>query len=32
VLWIPVLLWIPVFLQYRESFNGIFSAKRATQV
>jgi uncharacterized membrane protein YphA (DoxX/SURF4 family) len=25
------ILWILVFLQYRESFNGIFSAKRATQ-
>jgi uncharacterized membrane protein YphA (DoxX/SURF4 family) len=24
-------LWIVVFLQYRESFNGIFSAKPATQ-
>src|SRR5258706_16306328 len=24
-------LWILVFLQYRESFNGIFSAKPATQ-
>ena len=24
-------LWVLVFLQYRESFNGIFSAKRATQ-
>jgi uncharacterized membrane protein YphA (DoxX/SURF4 family) len=25
------LLWVLVFLQYRESFNGIFSAKPATQ-
>ena len=24
-------LWVLVFLQYRESFNGIFSAKRTTQ-
>ena len=24
-------LWVLVFLQYRESFNGIFSAKPATQ-
>ena len=24
-------LWILVFLQYRESFKGIFSAKAATQ-
>ena len=24
-------LWVLVFLQYRENFNGIFSAKRATQ-
>jgi putative oxidoreductase len=24
-------LWIVVLLQYRESFNGIFSAKRATR-
>ena len=24
-------LWVLVFLQYRESFNGIFSAKRVTQ-
>jgi len=22
-------LWVLVFLQYRESFNGVFSAKRA---
>jgi putative oxidoreductase len=25
-------LWVLVFLQYRESFNGIFSAKRTTPV
>jgi len=25
------LLWVLVFLQYRKSFNGIFSAKAATQ-
>jgi putative oxidoreductase len=25
-------LWVLVFLQYRESFNGIFSAKPATHV
>jgi len=24
-------LWILVFLQYRRSFNGIFSARPATQ-
>jgi putative oxidoreductase len=24
-------LWVPVFLQYRESFTGIFTAKPATQ-
>jgi putative oxidoreductase len=24
-------LWVLVFLQYRENFNGIFSPKRATQ-
>ena len=24
-------LWVLVFLQYRESFNGIFTAKPATQ-
>jgi putative oxidoreductase len=24
-------LWVLVFLQYRESFNGMFSAKRTTQ-
>jgi putative oxidoreductase len=26
------LLWVLVFLQYRENFNGIFSARPATQV
>ena len=28
---VACVLWILVFLQYRESFNGIFSAKPATQ-
>src|SRR5450631_3700804 len=28
---VACVLWVLVFLQYRESFNGIFSAKRATQ-
>ncbi len=28
---VACLLWILVFVQYRESFNGIFSAKPATQ-
>jgi putative oxidoreductase len=28
---VACLLWILVFLQYRESFKGIFSAKPATQ-
>ena len=28
---VACVLWMLVFLQYRESFNGIFSAKPATQ-
>jgi hypothetical protein len=28
---VACVLWILVFLQYRESFKGIFSAKAATQ-
>jgi putative oxidoreductase len=28
---VACVLWVLVFLQYRESFNGIFSAKPATQ-
>jgi len=28
---LATVLWILVFLQYRASFNGIFSAKPATQ-
>ena len=28
---VACVLWILVFLQYRESFNGIFTAKPATQ-
>jgi hypothetical protein len=28
---VACVLWILVFLQYRESFKGIFSAKPATQ-
>jgi uncharacterized membrane protein YphA (DoxX/SURF4 family) len=28
---LAAVLWVLVFLQYRESFNGIFSAKPATQ-
>src|ERR1700734_3560992 len=28
---VACVLWILVFLQYRESFNGIFSAKASTQ-
>jgi putative oxidoreductase len=28
---VACVLWALVFLQYRESFNGIFSAKPATQ-
>lgn len=29
---VACVLWVLVFLQYRESFNGIFSAKPAAQV
>ena len=29
---VACVLWVLVFLQYRESFNGIFSAKPATKV
>jgi putative oxidoreductase len=29
---VACVLWILVFLQYRESFKGIFSAKAAMQV
>jgi hypothetical protein len=28
---VAAVLWVLVFLQYRESFNSIFSAKPATQ-
>jgi len=28
---VAAVLWILVFLQYRESFKGIFTAKPATQ-
>jgi uncharacterized membrane protein YphA (DoxX/SURF4 family) len=28
---VACVLWVLVFLEYRESFNSIFSAKRATQ-